>query len=312
MKIAIAVCTRERPTMLKRQLEAAASLKLPDEIELDVVVVENGPNPSSSEMVVAFQKNLSIGYHTEPRVGLVFARNHAVEQALKTGAEWIGFFDDDEVVDTNWVVAMIDAMATFPEARAFAGPVDRINPETATKWYPAHKKPVGKTGIPVWRVATGNILFHRHIYAGDGLSMRFDERFNLTGGEDTHLFLRMRQRGANILWVPDAICTEFVSPERATLRARVGRGIRYMHCFGAVNQSLRGAVVGRVMNLLLSFKMLFHAASYALAGALFFLFNKERAEKYIAVSIYRLSMSIGYLLAVFVPLLPVYAKVDGN
>ena len=182
--------------MLKRQLDAIAGLKLPNDIKLEVVVIENGPNPSSSELVADFQKNLSIGYHTEPRIGLVFARNQAVEQALKTGAEWIGFFDDDEVVDANWVVAMIDATEKFPEARAFAGPVDRINPGTATKWYPAHKKPVGKTGMPVWRVATGNILFHRDIYTEDGLNMRFDERFNLTGGEDMHLFLRMRQRGA--------------------------------------------------------------------------------------------------------------------
>lgn len=79
-----------------------------------------------------------------------------------------------------------------------------------------------------------------------------------------------------------------------------------------MNQSLRGAIIGRVMNLILSFKMLFHAVSYALAEALFFLFNKKRAEEYIAISIYRISLSTGYFLAVFVPLMPVYTKVDGN
>lgn len=312
MKIAIAVCTRERPKMLKRQLEAVAGLELPPEVELDVVVVENGPNPCSSGIVAAFEDRLSIEYHTEPRVGLVFARNHAVEKALVTGADWIGFIDDDEQIDKNWIVAMVGATQKFPKTRAFAGPVDRIDPETTTKWFPRHQKQIGKTGQRVWNVATGNVLFHRDVYADDRMGMRFDERFNLTGGEDLHLFLKMRQRGVDILWVQDAICTDYVSAERATLKTRVVRSIRYMHCLGILNQTLYGAIIGRVKNLLLSFKMLFHSVSYVSAGGLFYLFNRARGEKYLAVSLLRLSRSIGYLLAVFVPLSPVYAQVDGN
>ena len=203
--------------MLDRLLRSIVALKTQPDVDINIVVVENGLEPLSSDLVEKFQNKLKIEYALEPKIGLVFARNRAIELSLLSGAEWIAFVDDDEWVDPDWLLEYLDAIEAFPLTRAFAGPIDRIAPQTATKWFPANQTAKGKTGSKVWNAGTGNIMFHRSIYSSEGDKMRFDERFNLSGGEDTFLFLSMRRIGIQMLWVQGALCSEDVLPERATL-----------------------------------------------------------------------------------------------
>ncbi|OLE01988.1 MAG: hypothetical protein AUI36_43645 [Cyanobacteria bacterium 13_1_40CM_2_61_4] len=52
----------------------------------------------------------------------------------------------------------------------------------------------------------------------------FDERFNLTGGEDTHFFSQVRHAGHSMVWSRDAIVRESVPPGRAKLAWILRRG----------------------------------------------------------------------------------------
>lgn len=311
-RVAIAICTRERPQMLRRLLDSIVTMNKPHDLELFVIVVENGSVMISENIVSEFSDTLNIDYSIEQKLGLVYARNTAIEKCLETNADWVAFVDDDEWIDCEWLMEMMRATQIYRKHIAFAGPINRIDPESATKWFPGHKTAHGKTGSKVWNVGTGNILFNRCVYATEGYSMRFDERFNLSGGEDTFLFLSMRKKNVPIIWVQDALCSENVLPSRAVFSVRFGRTVRYMHNFGAINQILLGPILGRLKNLSFAAKMLFHFFSYVLASILVVLVDKTLGQSYIAIAVQKLAVCIGYIRAIFLPLKPVYKEVDGH
>ena len=155
-------------------------------------------------------------------------------------------------------------------------------------------------------------MFRRSAYALDGAAMRFDERFNLSGGEDTFLFLSMRKRGVPIIWVQEALCSENVLPERATLSYRFGQTVQHMHIFGIINNQFLGPLFGRLKNLAFVVKMLFHCVSYLLAGAIVMLLNNRQGQIYLGVALRKLALSLGYCLALILPLKAAYKDVDGH
>jgi hypothetical protein len=70
------------------------------------------------------------------------------------------------------------------------------------------------TGTEIAFARTGNLLLDAQFLRTSGLF--FDERFGLTGGEDTLLTLELKKRGARIVWADSAPVRESVPPHRAT------------------------------------------------------------------------------------------------
>ena len=133
--------------MLWRLLGSIVEMDKAENVELNVVIVENDSAPKSKSIIREFESKSRISYPLETKLGLVFARNAAIEDSLSTEAEWIAFVDDDEWIDANWLTEMINASKKFPGNDAIAGPTDRIPPGTATKWFPNDQTARGKTGV---------------------------------------------------------------------------------------------------------------------------------------------------------------------
>jgi hypothetical protein len=70
------------------------------------------------------------------------------------------------------------------------------------------------TGSRVPGAGTGNLLLD--LAALRRLDLRFDERFGLTGGEDTMLTRSLTARGGVIVWCEEAVLVDPVPPDRAT------------------------------------------------------------------------------------------------
>jgi hypothetical protein len=64
-------------------------------------------------------------------------------------------------------------------------------------------------------IITNNWLFD--LNAPETGDIRFDRRFDLTGGEDTDFYRRAKQRGATSGWAPAAIAYETIPAERLTI-----------------------------------------------------------------------------------------------
>src|SRR5262245_20437150 len=97
--IAVCICTRDRIASFARCLSSVLAQRSPtDTFQMKVVVVDNSAVGTEGDRVQALiSQNAPVSYVHEPRSGIPFARNAALEAALTLGPTWIAFLDDDEV-----------------------------------------------------------------------------------------------------------------------------------------------------------------------------------------------------------------------
>lgn len=183
---------------------------------VSVLVVDNDPAGTGLDVVGARAEPGAVRAVVEPRPGISAGRNRALDEAGE--ADLLVFLDDDERPDPGWLVALVDthrstgAPAVAGTVRSeFARPLDPWL--TAGDFFRRRRLP---TSTPIHVAATNNLLLHLPTVRAAGL--RFDERFGLSGGEDT-LFTRQLDRFAGPLaWCAEAVVTDVVPVDRLTRR----------------------------------------------------------------------------------------------
>jgi hypothetical protein len=221
--VAVCVCTRARPLMLRRCL---ASLRGQSHgaahFGMTLVVVDNNPEPAARPIFEDEWRGADGELVHCPRPGIPMARNAALEAALRAGADCIAFLDDDEVAPPGWLGSLVWALrasgadAVQGGVRALAADAD--DAAAATMLVPA--------GALSWEacesLATSNVLFKAWLVAPP-LSLRFDETMQFTGGSDREFFMRAGKRGARLVRVNGIDVLEDAHPERRTLAFQAAR-----------------------------------------------------------------------------------------
>jgi glycosyltransferase involved in cell wall biosynthesis len=130
-EITVAICTRDRSDDLARALDALRHQKYP---RLRTLVVDNAPSDDRTlRLVTQLARTREIAYVTEPRPGLSWARNRAIEAS---DSEIIAWADDDEVCDAWWAAEIARAFVEVPEAGAVTGMVAPAELETESQaWF---------------------------------------------------------------------------------------------------------------------------------------------------------------------------------
>jgi glycosyltransferase involved in cell wall biosynthesis len=238
----VAVLTYRRtdwlPALLS-ELEAQAATVDP---RADVVVVDNDPAASAAD-VVGEWAGRGIRYVHEPRPGISAARNRAL--AAADGADLLIFIDDDEMPSPGWLARLVDAWSGWGCA-AVAGPVPAQFLGPADAWvsgsgvFDRRRLP---TGTRVSGAGAGNLLLDLRQVRALGLS--FDERFGLTGGEDTLFTHDLVHRGAEIRWCDEAEAIEFIPVERLTRTWVLRRSFRSGSSWSRAEVHLAGSALGR-------------------------------------------------------------------
>jgi GT2 family glycosyltransferase len=227
--VAVCICTCKRPQGLLRTLRALDALEFAGAApELAVVVVDNDAQGSARTTVEAARAELRwpLVYAVEPRQGIPFARNACLRVAFEHGARLVAFIDDDETPAPSWLSGLLQTLER-EQADVVTGPVVPILPEPMPEWaergafFTPARHP---TGTRLDRAFTNNVLVRRE--ALERLPSWFDERMALTGGSDTHLFQRMAQAGASIVWCDDALVYDHVPASRVTTRWLMQRWYR--------------------------------------------------------------------------------------
>ena len=253
MKVAVCVVTYLRPKGLARLLEGVRALRFDrvDAPSLEIVVVDNDPNGGAREVCRSLADTLPwpLRYANETRRGVSQARNRAVDEARAAGAEWIAFIDDDEVPDEHWLDELLRVQREY-EADVVAGPVPPVFEGGAPAWVERggfFAPRTFETGTRVEHPGAGNVLLRTSLL--DGMDAPFDERFALTGGEDTHLFLRLARAGAVMVWAEEAIAHEWTPATRTRTRWILQRVYRSANTWSACERELDPApraMAGRV------------------------------------------------------------------
>lgn len=221
MHVAICVATFCRPEGLGRLLDALARLQAPDApgLEIALIVVDNSADRNAEGQVscAAAAMPMPLHYLSEPRQGITYARNAALEKATALGCDFVAFIDDDEMPASRWLSALLAAQA-HSGATAVVGDVRPLLPPQAPGWIAAggfFEAPVFPDGAEVRDACTGNVLIDLNRLHSLGLG--FDHRFAQTGGEDTMLFRDLLNAGGRIVYAADAVVYETVPESRTNL-----------------------------------------------------------------------------------------------
>lgn len=98
--------------MLKRLLQSLHHIDLGAwcASEIELIVIDNSPNPTTRDICVQTGATLpfNVHYATEPEPGITYARNRAMAVALERGAQFIAIIDDDDVPNSDWLRQLLE------------------------------------------------------------------------------------------------------------------------------------------------------------------------------------------------------------
>ena len=198
--VSVVIPTHERPERLERCLTALARSDV-SEIDLEVVVVDDGSTEPPTGIVADVAGRLDVRLHSQTNAGPAVARNVGARLARHPS---LAFTDDDCVPEPGWAGRVTRPLLDVPTALvggATVNGVDRIAPaashhlvEALYRWYENH--PVGA----FW--TSNNLACDRDAFLGVG---GFDETFPLPAGEDRELGVRWTRQVGPRLGAPDAV-----------------------------------------------------------------------------------------------------------
>ncbi len=253
-EMTVAVCTRDRPEGLRSLLE---SLSVQEYRRLRVLVVDNAPSDQRTQRLVAeLSRDRDIDYVTEPRPGLSWARNRAIEAS---DGEIIAWTDDDAVCDPWWAAELARGFVEVPDAGAVTGVVIPSELQTQSQvWYEQFcgvRRGRGFARV-VFSPATAHLhspLYPRPLF-GSGNNMAFRRkaleqigRFDCAlgagtatqAGEDIAALSALLLAGGTLVYQPSAIVRHCHRRDYAALRRLqlgYGRGMGAFYTSMLVHQ----------------------------------------------------------------------------
>ena len=256
MRVAICIATFKRTKLLQELLKGVSELTFQKVArpEIQVIVADNDARGTAADVCRSIPMRWPVKYVIQPRRGISQTRNLAISEVGEV--DFVAFIDDDEVPEPVWLDELLWAQQRFG-ADAVAGrilPAFTVDVPTWVKESKLFDKQPHATGDFIDFSSTGNALVARTVF---DRVQTFDERFGLTGGEDTHFFLRIRRAGFKIAWSSEAIVHERISTDRGNLAWLLRRAYRGGNSWVLVESTLDKRVATRLVRVAKAFGRIF-------------------------------------------------------
>lgn len=219
--------------MLANLLTSLSEITHPSSDDVSFLIVENNGQPSLNEVIDTFRNDVSgteVAYFNEGTPGISAVRNAALNYAAEKGYDFLVFVDDDEWVEKDWLVKLLaerdrldldiigspvwpfpfEPDLTLMQKVVWSG----LKHSSLKSERKCKSKSSSGQGHKI-KIATGSWMGRLSFFRETGLS--FDQRYNLSGGEDWHLWAKAKSLGAKTGWACDAIVYEAVPTTRLTL-----------------------------------------------------------------------------------------------
>jgi GT2 family glycosyltransferase len=183
---------------------------------LEVIVIDDGSDiPLSLDLTNATLKLKRF----EEEVGLSEARNFGVRMAE---GDYVGFVDDDAVVEKNWIAEMLKGMS---EAHVLGGKIQPLYQEKPPEWW-SEKDFGGFVGVgniwekdlfaKIWgtNLMISKEVFHRIGFFNPNLGR---QKGKLLSCEEKDFIYRARKKGLKVQFMPEAVVYHKVKSQRMTL-----------------------------------------------------------------------------------------------
>jgi GT2 family glycosyltransferase len=233
--LTVLICTHNRNQLLQRTLQHLNAARRPRGCQVSILVVANACTDDSIEYLKGFagtgKNNLPLRWIEEPLPG----KSHALNRAIPLlESELVAFVDDDHRVDPEYLEAVCQAAAEYPDAALFCG---RILPDwdgSEPAWvhddgpYRIYPLPVPRFDqgdsprllSPDIAIPGGGNLFIRVEWlslTGEFSTDLGPSGHDLGGSEDVDWILRAQTLGAKLQYVPSMIQYHYVDISRFNL-----------------------------------------------------------------------------------------------
>lgn len=223
----VCIATYKRPETLKMLLLSLFEQELPNRTQLEIIVVDNDPQKSASKVIssLSLLSPVEIKYLVQPIKNISLTRNKAVHAA---SGSYLFFVDDDEVVSPVWVSKLLGTRETY-QSDGVVGPVIPIFNDETPDWMKESSLFYGQiynkeTGVEIETVYTNNSMVRSSLLKNiDG---PFDPEYGNSGGEDTHLFQKLRREGARFVFCREAQVYEALPSGRTNVSYLLKRALK--------------------------------------------------------------------------------------
>jgi succinoglycan biosynthesis protein ExoM len=268
-RVAVCIATYQRPALLRKLLQSLASLDGSSTFDLTVIVVDNDAEESGRSTVEELCPSFSgaLLYLVEPTRNISLARNAGVRLALLESPDFLAFIDDDEVASADWLEKLLTAQRRYG-ADVVAGAVLVRYPAGTPEWVRRGgflEQPRHPSGAVLPYACTNNVLITRRL--AEVGERPFDPAFGLSGGEDSHFFMRALRAGARVVWADEAVVEEYVPLSRATAGWILRRAFRIGNAGVWCERSLAAHPLWFAPRLAIASARVLHGLALLLPGA---------------------------------------------
>ena len=215
--VTVVLCTYNRAGLLCGALDSLIRQDTRGGLSYEIVVVDDASTDATPKVVreAIARSPVPMRYVLGSGKGLARAQNMGIKESC---AEWIAFFDDDELAEPNWLEELV-ACALQAGVAVVGGAVRLdLSDEELGKLSPVCRSILGATeeGRKLGRCVrktfpgSGNMLVKATVFQAVG---QFDEPW-VRGGSDLELSLRCRRAGIEALFTPKAIIRHCVPAYR--------------------------------------------------------------------------------------------------
>lgn len=234
--VIIGLCTYRRTSVVAALQSLATLLPVPAAV-CHIIVADNDEAPEAQARVAEAAANhpLNVLYLHAPARNISVARNAILMAARAQGARYLTFLDDDEMVSSEWLSALVGRLR-HGGCAAVLGPVRADYLPGAAPWMQRGRVhdtlPVIDRAGTILSGYTCNVILDLTAPSVAGLS--FDPARGRSGGEDTAFFHALREKGGVIAFAAEAMAKETVPRERARLTWLLKRRYRMGQTHGSL------------------------------------------------------------------------------
>jgi succinoglycan biosynthesis protein ExoM len=221
-RIAVAICTTGKSDNFYGCLTSVLQQQVLIEkfkFEEVIIVLNSKLNILNNRLIsnLALEHSqIRINLIEEHEIGIPYARNKALENAIGYRFNYLAFIDDDCIAEQYWLNGLITSITNF-DADVSQGSYKFKYSSDYPSWMPKIPDSRFSAGQELPIATTRSVLFCINDFVSGKLNLRFDKDLLNSGGSDTKFFYYLFMKGYKIRASSDSFVIEDMA-NRQTLK----------------------------------------------------------------------------------------------